>query len=222
MGKIRFAAIAVAAFGVGSSTVAFAGNVAAQSQKQPTTITSTPSQGGPIGTVLTDSATVNGNNPTGHVRFFLFGPGNPNCAFPKGFIFSTGLIPLVNDQGATPNGFTAKKAGTYEWVVNYSGDPNNTEARSVCGKEAITITASLPTPVVTPGCINGVGEVTESGALDGWSWIIEPGDIDVTPITTDPESYGPLLAGPYTYEFRDAMANDITGGSFTVLECQTT
>lgn len=219
MRKTRFAAIAVAAFAIGSTTVGFAGSAAAQSRMHRTTIATTPSAGGVVGTTLTDAGTVLGYNPTGKLRFYLFGPGNPTCTFTQGWLFASGLIPLVNGSASVANGYVTTAAGTYEWVANYSGDKQNTEARSECGKEPVTITPLLPTPVVTPGCINGVGEVSETGALDGWSWIIEPGNIDVTPISTDPEVYTPLNAGPYTYEFRDAAANDITGGTFTILPC---
>ena len=223
MRKTRFAAIAVAAFAIGSTTVGFAGSAAAQSRLHKTSIATTPSAGGVVGTTLTDAGTVLGYNPTGKLRFFLFGPANPTCTFAnKGWLFESALIPLVNGSASLANGYVTTTAGTYEWVANYSGDKYNTEARSECGNEPVTITN--PTPVVTPECINVagtvVGAVSETGALDGWSWIIEPGDIDVTPISADPESYGPLAPGPYAYEFRDAAANDITGGTFSILPCQ--
>jgi hypothetical protein len=216
MSKTRFAAIVVAAFAVGSVTVGFAGSAAAQSRPHPTSIVTTPSAGGVVGTALTDAGTVLGNNPTGKMRFFLFGPSNPTCTFAnKGWLFESALIPLVNGSASVANGYVTTEAGTYEWVANYSGDKYNTEARGECGKEPVAITN--PTPVVTTECINGFSFVTETGALDGWSWIIEPGDFDIT-ISADPESYG-LQAFAYTYEFRDAAANDITGGTFTTPPC---
>jgi hypothetical protein len=225
MRNTRFAAIAVAALAIGSATVGFAGSAAAQSRMHRTTIATTPSAGGVVGTTLTDAGTVLGYNPTGKLRFYLFGPGNPTCTFAnKGWLFASGLIPLVNGSASVANGYVTTAAGNYEWVANYSGDKQNTEARSECGKEPVTITPLLPTPVVTPECINVagtvVGAVSETGALDGWSWIIEPGGIDITPISADPEVYSPLDAGPYNYEFRDAAANDITGGTFSILPCQ--
>jgi hypothetical protein len=219
MRKTLSAAVAVAAFGIGSAAVGFAGNAAAQSRPHRTTITTTASAGGVVGTALTDSGTVSGNNPTGNLRFYLFGPGNPTCAFAnKGWLFLSGPIPLVNGSASVPNGYVTTQAGTYEWVADYGGNKQNTEARSECGNEPVTIIN--PTPVVTPECLNGAGAVSETGALDGWSWIIEPGDIDVTPISADPEVYAPLDPGPYAYEFRDAAANDITGGTFTIPLCQ--
>jgi hypothetical protein len=217
MRKTPFAAVAVAAFAIGSIAVGFAGSAAAQSRPHRTTIATTPSAGGVVGTALTDAGTVSGNNPTGNLRFYLFGPDNPTCKFTQGWLFAAGPIPLVNGSATVANGYVTTAAGTYEWVADYGGNKQNTEARSECGKEPVTITN--PTPVVTPECLNSVGAVSETGALDGWSWIIEPGDIDVTPISTDPEVYAPLAAGPYTYEFRDAAANDITGGTFTIPSC---
>jgi hypothetical protein len=217
MRKSRFAAIAVAAFAIGSTTVGFAGSAAAQSRQHKTSIDTTASPGGVVGTTLTDAGTVLGHNPTGNLRFFLFGPANPTCKFPQGWLFASGPIALVNGSASVANGYVTTAVGTYEWVADYGGDKQNFEARSRCGHEPVTITN--PTPVVTPECLNGVGAVSETGALDGWSWIIEPGDIDVAPISADPEVYAPLVAGPYAYEFRDAAANDITGGTFTIPSC---
>ncbi len=44
------------------------------------TITTTPSPGGPVGTSISDTATVSGGfNPTGTVTFELFPPGDTTC-----------------------------------------------------------------------------------------------------------------------------------------------
>ena len=44
------------------------------------TIATTPSAGGPVGTSISDTATVSGGfNPTGTVTFDLFAPATPTC-----------------------------------------------------------------------------------------------------------------------------------------------
>jgi uncharacterized repeat protein (TIGR01451 family)/choice-of-anchor A domain-containing protein len=78
------------------------------------------------GNVLTDSATLSGgNNPTGNLTYYLFAPGvTPNGSYSNN-IFST-TVP-VNGNGTYPAGagYTPTAAGTYQWVVVYSGDTNN-------------------------------------------------------------------------------------------------
>ena len=133
--------------------------------KKPTSIDTQPSDGGPVGTALTDSATVIGDNPTGNIRFYLFGPDNATCNFnqssdgaPHGWIFMAGPIALVNGKAHVPApGYTTTAAGTYKWVADYGGDSNNTEARGECDKEVVTIgkhaTGLTSTP--SPGGVTG-------------------------------------------------------------------
>jgi hypothetical protein len=148
--------------------------------KTPTSIDTTPSnaKGAPVGTALTDSATVQGFNPTGNVRFYLFGPDNTTCNFdqtsanaPDGWIFTAGPIALVNGKASVPApGYTTTEIGVYQWVVDYGGDSNNTEARSGCGKEAVTI-GKMPTSIDTvPSNADGapVGTaITDSATVIG-------------------------------------------------------
>jgi hypothetical protein len=109
------------------------------------TIATTPSAGGPIGTSITDTATVSGGvNPTGDVTFSLFPPGNTDCAAPPVF---TSTNPLSGGS-ATSDSFTTVGVGTYHWVATYDGDTNNITASSGCQAEPVTI-AGAPQPVVT-------------------------------------------------------------------------
>ena len=106
-----------------------------------------------------------GSNPTGNIRFYLFGPGNATCNFdqtsasaPHGWIFMAGPIALVKGKASVPvPGYTTTVAGAYKWVADYGGDSNNTEARSGCGKEVVTIgkhsTGLTSTP--SPGGVTG-------------------------------------------------------------------
>src|ERR1700680_4506844 len=156
------------------------GNEAVTIGKDPTSIDTVPSnaKGAPVGTALTDSGTVIGNDPTGNLRFYLFGPGNPTCNFeqvsasaPHGWIFMAGPIALVDGKASVPApGFVTTQTGVYRWVADYGGDSNNTEARSECGNEAVTI-GKDPTSIDTvPSNAKGapVGTaLTDSGTVIG-------------------------------------------------------
>jgi hypothetical protein len=137
--------------------------------KAPTSINTVPSNadGAPVGTALTDSGTVIGSHPTGNLRFYLFGPENPTCNFnqvtantPDGWIFMAGPIALVDGKASVPApGYTTTEAGVYQWVADYGGDSNNTEARSGCGKEAVTIGKHSDTLTTTPSPGGIIGTV---------------------------------------------------------------
>ncbi len=76
------------------------------------------------GAKLTDSATLSaGNNPTGTITFTLYAPGGTT-------VVDTEMAPVNagNNTYTTPAGFVPTAAGTYQWVVNYSGDANNNPA----------------------------------------------------------------------------------------------
>ena len=79
--------------------------------------------------------------------------------------------------------------------------------------DAPTATPVPPTDPNTSTCET----VGFTGVPEGWYLIIEPGDMlfnsGFDPIKLDP--------GLYTYEFRDAGANDMVGGQFTVVACPT-
>jgi hypothetical protein len=79
-----------------------------------------------------------------------------------------------------------------------------------------------PTPTPTPTAPSSpdtsvCGQVGFTGVPDGWYLTIEPGDILVT---SGFDSIA-LVPATYTYEWRDAGANDQTGGTFTVEACST-
>lgn len=78
---------------------------------------------------MTDFARLAGGyNETGPLTFTLYGPDSK--------VVYTATV-SVNGDGpyAPPNGFLPKVAGTYNWVVSYSGDGNNNPAASPLGSE---------------------------------------------------------------------------------------
>ncbi len=92
------------------------------------TIATTPSPGGPVGTSISDTATVTGGfNPTGTVTFELFPPGDTTCSGTPVF---TSLSNPLSGGSATSGSITTVAVGTYHWVATYNGDANNTTVSS--------------------------------------------------------------------------------------------
>ena len=126
------------------------------------TLPTTPSAGGPIGTVLNDSATVTGgSSPTGTVDFKLFAPGDTTCSGTA--LYTQSGVALVAGTASTSPGFTTLVAGTYHWTAHYNGDGNNNTADSGCTAEPVVITA-LPVVQVTKTA-NPVGPVTAGNPI---------------------------------------------------------
>jgi plastocyanin len=102
------------------------------------TIATVPSAGGPIGTILNDTATLSGGlSPTGNVTFKLFAPSDDTCS----------LTPVYTDVDAVApygtltslGGYTSLVAGIYRWTADYAGDANNNAVSSGCQEEQVTI-----------------------------------------------------------------------------------
>jgi choice-of-anchor A domain-containing protein/uncharacterized repeat protein (TIGR01451 family) len=105
------------------------------------------------GTPLTDSATLaGGTSRTGTVNFDLFAPGvNPNQGGKPVYtdvVMLTAPVPapvtVTTSMGDNPGGFLPTAAGTYQWVVTYSGDASNVSVASNFGDEPQTV--NPPTP----------------------------------------------------------------------------
>jgi hypothetical protein len=107
------------------------------------TINTTPSAGGPIGTVLNDSATLaGGNSPTGTITFRLYPPSSPSCD--GGAVYTESVTVSGNGPYGTSPGFTTVVAGTYRWTAAYSGDSTNNPASSGCQEEQVVVTKAEP------------------------------------------------------------------------------
>ncbi|TMC08651.1 MAG: VWA domain-containing protein [Chloroflexi bacterium] len=117
-------------------------------------ISTTPSAGGPVGTSLSDAATVSGGfDPTGSVTFELFGPGDPACA---GTPVLTSTSALTGGR-ALSTAFPSTAVGTYRWTATYSGDANNAIVASRCLAEPVTTTRARPAISTTPSAGGVVG-----------------------------------------------------------------
>jgi uncharacterized repeat protein (TIGR01451 family) len=118
--------------------------------------TANPSTAG-LGTRLQDAADLSGYHPTGSITFTLFAPGVDPSVGPATY---SETVTGVNGSGTyqTSVGFVANVTGTWHWVANYNGDPNNKLVTSGPLDEPVTVpqqadlalakTVSDPTPNV--------------------------------------------------------------------------
>jgi hypothetical protein len=89
-----------------------------------------------------DTGTVTGSNPTGTLKFELFGPGDTNCTGTPAY---TQTVSLTNGSATTSNSsFTASTLGLWKWRLTYSGDSVNTGKVTACGIESFQITGDTP------------------------------------------------------------------------------
>lgn len=124
------------------------------------TIGTIASNGGPIGTPISDAAQVSGGvNPTGSISFSLYPPSNPNCSSAEGSpgAVQTVTVPLGANGSASSavSPYSTLDAGTYNWVAKYSGDATNKSVSSACTDEQVTI-GKDPTSVTTAATAGGV------------------------------------------------------------------
>ncbi|HJV08471.1 MAG TPA: hypothetical protein VJ653_02290, partial [Acidimicrobiales bacterium] len=154
-------------------------NESATIVKASPTITTQASAGGPVGTALTDTATVAGGaSPTGDVTFRLY---TSNACTTEVFTSTNGLV----GGSATSGSFAPAVPGTYYWTAVYNGDANNNSATSPCNapNESATITAFTPPPctltltgdVVGPVVVNAGQSVCVNNARVAGGIQVNPG-----------------------------------------------
>src|SRR5207244_4511199 len=99
------------------------------------------------GVELTDSATLSGGYfETGTITFYLMAPGATastplSSAVYVDNVIVTGDGNYTTSQGDNAGGYMPPSAGTYQWVVIYSGDAHNNGAISFFGTEPDTVGA---------------------------------------------------------------------------------
>ena len=119
------------------------------------TIATTASAGGPVGTQVTDSATLSGgSSPTGSITFRLYGPSaTPVCTT---LVFTSNAI-AVNGNGnyGPSNAYAPTAPGNYYWIASYSGDANNSAVDGTCGATGETVTISKGAPKIVTSATAG-------------------------------------------------------------------
>jgi hypothetical protein len=115
------------------------------------TVTTQASFGGPVGTPVTDTATVTGQTPTGMVTFTLYGPDDATCATAP--VFTSPAAALAGNGTATSASFAPTAPGVYRWRAAYSGDVNNNPLTAPCNaaNESVTIVRSTDLAITASG-----------------------------------------------------------------------
>jgi hypothetical protein len=131
------------------------------------------------------------------------------------------LIIEPGDQYYT-SGFDsiAEEPGVYTYEFRDAGANDMVGGTFTIAACATPTPIPTPTPVVQPPSapvLTCGGTVAFTGVPEGWYLIVEPGDLLYS------TGFGSisLTPGVYTYEFRDALANDKAGGTFTIVACPT-
>ena len=113
---------------------------------------------GSPGASISDVAHLSGGaTPTGTITFKLYGPSDTQCTGTA--VFSSTLT--ATGAGYYSSGsFTAEKAGTYRWVVDYSGDQNNSAAGpTACGEDSETVRVSRAATTLSTDVPHRVGRL---------------------------------------------------------------
>ena len=126
------------------------------------TISTIPSAGGAIGTLVSDTAHISGGtSPSGNVTFSLYPAGDTTCQQTPVFTSTNAL----SGGFATSSNFATTAAGTYHWIAVYGGDANNNSATSSCADESVTITQAQPSITTTLSSSTGhVGDAVHDSA----------------------------------------------------------
>jgi uncharacterized repeat protein (TIGR01451 family) len=133
-----------------------------------------------MSTALTDSATLaNGSSPTGTITFLLLDPTG-TTVYTNTVAVTGNATYQSNAPGTILGSAVPTRAGTYQWIVSYSGDSHNDAVSSVIGSEPQNVVdANISISPLTP-----VDEVNNA----------ETFTVTVTalPAATGAPSFGPL------------------------------
>ena len=121
------------------------------------------------GGTISDVATLSGGvNPTGTIRFTVFGPNDATCS--RAAIF-TSTRPVSSGNGNYSSApFTVTMAGTYRFIAAYSGDANNVAVATTCNDANESVVVSPATPAIVTNASATVpvgGPISDSATLSG-------------------------------------------------------
>jgi hypothetical protein len=114
-----------------------------------TTIATQATTDAPIGSGISDQATLSGGvNPTGTITFTAYGPDDDTCANAPAYTSDPVAVGGNGTYGNSPD-FVPATAGTYRWQASYSGDPGNDPASTSCNDANETSVVAQATPTIT-------------------------------------------------------------------------
>jgi hypothetical protein len=137
---------------------------------QPTISTTANPKSAGVGTTLQDSATLTNTSNllgTGTIAFKLFGAGDTKCSLAPVDVETVAAVG-TNGPFSSTKGYVAKTIGTYEWMVSFTGDANNSAVISKCGAEPVIVGAQISqtTPSGTSCPQFATGHATGFPAID--------------------------------------------------------
>ena len=166
-GHPRLVAIVSAVLVLAASFVFASAKLAGTAMAATPTMSTTASTNTEVGFQLFDNANLrNGDNPTGTIRFDLYGPDDATCATS---IFNS-IVTVTGNGSYNSASFITSQAGTYQWRAAYSGDANNTAITSACNEpsEQTIVTKALTVLSTTAsGPIAIGGTITDTAHLSG-------------------------------------------------------
>ena len=117
-------------------------------------LTTTPSPGGPVNTVVLNDtgALAGGASPTGSITFNLYNPSDATCSGTPAYTQTVTVS--GNGSYSTTNTTAANVGGTWNWTASYSGDASNNSASSGCGQETVQV------GTVAQGSCEGSGSIS--------------------------------------------------------------
>ncbi len=117
-----------------------------------------------VGEAVGISGTIDGgHSPSGAITFTLYGPGDEDCSAPPVF---TSSMNVTGNGTYDSAGHVIDTAGTYRWIVAYSGDGNNEGATTTCGEEQATtiVLKSVPWLALDASGDVRIGDPARAGA----------------------------------------------------------
>jgi hypothetical protein len=161
---------------------------------------------------LTGITLAGGRNPAGTLAFGLYGPGDVMCTSP---VYASSVAVLGNGTyyswaGPSTGSPQATAAGTWRWVVSYSGDANNEPISLPCGSYTVEvdkvhpgISASLGQTQITLGAPVSVNATLQGGYQPTGTFALRlfgPGDTTCS-VAVDEDVVPVNGPGPYLATF---------------------
>jgi hypothetical protein len=113
----------------------------------PSSLSVLPSPGVILGAAIQATAKIDGLDPTGHLQFDLYGPGDATCT---GAPVDSVMAPIDGAGEYESPPFTPTAAGTYRWIVTYPGDRSDTPAATECADPAAAVVVAAPAAPPAP------------------------------------------------------------------------
>jgi hypothetical protein len=183
-----------------------------------------------VGFQVFDHVNLTGTSTTGTLTFRLYAPGDTGCSAAP--VFSATVAVSGTGSDDSPKWWTTG-AGTYQWVVAYSGDANNNPTGTACGNTGQQVIVGRATPMQTTAAARAGSQVHATTTLTGGFAplggtitfnVTGPGDqfcggtvvythtVAVTGVGSyDSGSFTPTVAGTYTFRIRYSGDTDNYG-----------